>query len=314
MIDDELVKVLMGGLSYGHMLTHLDLSHNKIGDRGARRLASLLDPDYCINALDLSDNQVHANGCMHLGAHLAENETCSTLNLRLNRCEDNGVSHLFQDMCVNKYLKTLNISCNDLTVRCLPYMNSMLSENTTLMELDLSANPLYQADLEENAFGAGGDPGASRSELHGGDSVGGAIGASSLDGTGMDGTLSIEDSLGGINMNSQFGIFARCVIRSTSLLRVDIRQCGLPPELSEKITTTVKHRELVAKGIPVDAYEKSKIQQMEEEQKEAAAEAAAAEGEENAELVEGEIKEGAEGEQPPAGEEGEEAPPAEEAA
>ena len=62
MIDDELVKVLMGGLSYGHMLTHLDLSHNKIGDRGARRLASLLDPDYCVHSLDVSDNQIHANG------------------------------------------------------------------------------------------------------------------------------------------------------------------------------------------------------------------------------------------------------------
>ncbi|CAE7197238.1 DRC5 [Symbiodinium sp. CCMP2592] len=141
MIDDELVKVLMGGLSYGHMLTHLDLSHNKIGDRGARRLASLLDPDYCLQALDLSDNQIHANGCMHLGAHLAENITCQVLNLRLNRCEDNGVSHLFQDMCVNKHLQTLNIACNDLTVRCLPYLNAMLAENGTLLELDVSANP-----------------------------------------------------------------------------------------------------------------------------------------------------------------------------
>ena len=126
-IKTEPVKVLMGGLSYGHMLTHLDLSHNKIGDRGARRLASLLDPDYCIQSLDLSDNQIHANGCMHLGAHLAENVTCQVLNLRLNRSEDNGVSHLFQDLCVNKYLKSLNISCNDLTQRCLPYISSMIS-------------------------------------------------------------------------------------------------------------------------------------------------------------------------------------------
>merc|ERR1719382_65483 len=164
----------------------------------------------------------------------------------------------------------------------------MLNENATLTELDLSANPLYQADLEEGAFGAGGDPGASRSELHGGDSLNGAVGASSMDGTGMEVTGgSIEDSLGGISMNSQFGVFARCVIRSTTLLRVDIRQCGLPPELAEKITTTVKHRELVAKGIPVDAYEKSKIQQMEEEQKEAAADG---EGEEGADAVDGEAK------------------------
>merc|ERR1712203_564322 len=181
-----------------------------------------------------------------------------------------------------------------------------LNENSTLTELDLTANPLYQAELEEANYGAGGDPGASRSELHAGDSVAGAAGASSLDGTGMDGTASLEDTLGGINMNSQFGIFARCVIRSGALLRVDIRQCGLPPELAEKITTTVKHRELVAKGIPVDAYERSKIQQIEAEQAEAAA-AEAVEGEEGAEPVEGEVKEGEEGEQPPAGEEGEEA-------
>merc|ERR1719428_1412906 len=67
-----------------------------------------------------------------------------------------------------------------------------------------------------------------------------------------------EEDLGGISMNSPFGVFARCIMRSPSLLRVDIRQTGLPPELAERITTTVKHRELRAKGIPVEAYEKSK--------------------------------------------------------
>jgi len=249
MIDDELVKVLMGGLSYGHMLTHLDLSHNKIGDRGARRLASLLDPDYCVQTLDLSDNQIHANGCMHLGAHLAENMTCSVLNLRLNRCEDNGVSHLFQDLCVNKYLRTLNISCNDLTVRCLPYMNSMISENATLTELDLSANPLYQVEAGDAAAGA--------------------------------------------TMNNQFGVFANCLMESKTLLRVDIRQCGLPEELAEQITTTVKHRELRAKGIPVEAYEKSKIAPVEEEEVPEGEECA--EGAEGAEQVEGEAGEAKEG-------------------
>lgn len=281
MIDDELVKVLMGGLSYGHMLTHLDLSHNKIGDRGARRLASLLDPDYCIQSLDLSDNQIHANGCMHLGAHLAENFTCQLLNLRLNRCEDNGVSHLFQDMCVNKYLKLLNISCNDLTLRCLPYMNSMIAENATLTELDLSANPLYTpSDTEDGRFpgGEGGDDGTvagtSRSEL----AVAGVDG--SMAGTVDENGNALEDeTLGGFSTNSPFGVFARNIMRSTALLRVDVRQTGLPPELAEKITTAVKHRELVSKGIPVDAYEKSKEVQ-EEVLQEEAVEEEIAEGEE----------------------------------
>jgi hypothetical protein len=269
MIDDELVKVLMGGLSYGHMLTHLDLSHNKIGDRGSRRLASLLDPDYCIHTLDLSDNQIHANGCMHLGAHLAENLTCQVLNLRLNRCEDNGVSHLFQDMCVNKYLKSLNVSCNDLTLRCLPYMNSMIQENDSLTELDLSANPLYTPSDTEDFQGAqGGDDGmagTSRSEaaLAGVDSTTGYPGSVDENGFPLE-----DDNLGGISMSSPFGAFARNIIRSAALLRVDIRQTGLPAELAEKITTAVKHRELQSKGIPVDAYEKSKEVQEEVPQEE----------------------------------------------
>lgn len=309
MIDDELVKVLMGGLSYGHMLTHIDLSHNKIGDRGARRLASLLDPDYCLHALDLSDNQIHANGCMHLGAHLAENMTCQVLNLRLNRCEDNGVSHLFQDMCVNKYLKSLNISCNDLTLRCLPYMNSMIAENTTLTELDLSANPLYTpSDTEEGRYPAG--EGAEDSA--GGSRAEGA--AAGMDGTQMiasvdeNGNAIEDENLGGISMNSPFGVFARSIMRSPALLRVDVRQTGLPAELAEKITTAVKHRELQSKGIPVDAYEKSKEVQ-EEVPAEEAVEEEAVEGEEGAveatEAKEVEAVEHAEGEEAaPAAEEG----------
>jgi len=311
MIDDELVKVLMGGLSYGHMLTHIDLSHNKIGDRGARRLASLLDPDYCIQTLDLSDNQIHANGCMHIGAHLAENLTCQTLNLRLNRCEDNGVSHLFQDMCVNKYLKILNISCNDLTLRCLPYMNSMIAENTTLIELDLSANPLYPTDAENGGYpgegGEGGELAANRSEVaaSGMDST---LGGGSLDETGNV----VEDDLGGISLDSPFAVFARAIMRSAVLLRCDIRQTGMPPELAERITKAVKHRELRSKGIPVEAYEKS-MEVLEEEAPEEAVDdedETMAEGEEaGAEKPEGEgAKEGEEN-----GEAVEEAPAAEEA-
>jgi len=304
MIDDELVKVLMGGLSYGHMLTHLDLSHNKIGDRGARRLASLLDPDYCIQVLDLSDNQIHANGCMHLGAHLAENITCQVLNLRLNRCEDNGVSHLFQDMCVNKYLKTLNISCNDLTVRCLPYLNSMLTENSCLAELDLSANPLHQIDADEiggTKSAASLGMGASQTNLRltGGDStnVGGLDATNPQDGGAVE-----VDPLAGLEVSGQLAVFARCLMRSHALLRVDIRQCGLPADLSERVSTSVKHRELRAKGIPVEAYEQSKLAAQEEE----VVEDVPAEGE-NEEGEEGEEKaEGAEGEEKAEGGDGSE--------
>lgn len=292
MIDDELVKVLMGGLSYGHMLTHLDLSHNKIGDRGARRLASLLDPDYCLQALDLSDNQIHANGCMHLGAHLAENVTCQVLNLRLNRCEDNGVSHLFQDMCVNKHLKTLNISCNDLTVRCLPYLNSMLTENNILAELDLSANPLHQMDADDITGASKGFTAGSMGGTSGLDATHPSGAEDGLDATNRDALA--EDPLAGLNITGQMGIFARCLMRSTALLRVDLRQCGLLPDLAERVSTAVKHRELRAKGIPVEAYEKSKLAAQAEDVVEEELLEGGEEGEEGEEKadIEGEDKEG----------------------
>jgi len=298
MIDDELIKVLMGGLSYGHMLTYLDLSHNKIGDRGARRLASLLDPDYCIQSMDLSDNQIHANGCMHLGAHLAKNTTCEVLNLRLNRCEDNGVSHLFQDMCVNTHLKKLNIACNDLTLRCLPYMNSMITENSTLVELDLSANPLYQAEDGELSSHPGGNDLATLATNQAAlTDLGNTFGR----GDNLDLTQQKdqpEDPLAGLNLAGQFGVFARCLVRSTTLLRLDLRQCGLPPDVQDCLTTVVKHRELRSKGIPVDAYEKSKLAQqqaaeekIEGEQEGDAAEAEQAEGDAQAEGGDGDAAE-----------------------
>ena len=43
-------------------VTHLDLSHNKIADRGVRALAKLLDSRSVIAFIDLCDNHVHTEG------------------------------------------------------------------------------------------------------------------------------------------------------------------------------------------------------------------------------------------------------------
>jgi hypothetical protein len=237
MVDDELVKILVHGLQHAHMVTHLDLAHNKVCDRGARRLAALLDPEYALHSLNLSDNQIHANGCMHLGAHLADNMTLESLDLRLNRCEDNGVSHLFHDLCVNKYLKRLNLSCNDLTQRSLPYLSSMLNDNTSLEELDLSANPLYvvpvseeQAEAEEPA-----EPQAS----------------------GVPLTLPGLEHMN-IDRDSPVGIMIMCVNSNPTITQLDVRRCSFPPEIEEVLTTMVKHKELRKRKIPVEAYERKR--------------------------------------------------------
>ncbi|CAD7958994.1 unnamed protein product [Amoebophrya sp. A25] len=220
MLDDELAKILMQGLETCVMLTDLDLSGNNIGDRGGRRLAKLLNKQYVLQTLDLSDNAIHANGCMHIGAHLAENTTLETLNLRLNRCEDNGVCHLLQDLCINKRLKKLNLSSNDLTWRCLAYLSSMISENSTMEFLDLSANTLWNTEEGEETS------------------------KETFDATNLD-------------PESPFGILVQCVSKNASLLGVDVRHCSLPEDLERRLHTITKHRELRARGISVDAYERA---------------------------------------------------------
>lgn len=229
MIDDELVKILVHGLQHAHMLTSLDLSHNKICDRGARGLAQLLDASFALHTLVLADNQVHSNGCMHLGAHLAENMTLEHLDLRLNRCEDNGVSHLFHDLAVNKYLKRLNLACNDLTIRCLAYLSSMLNDNMSLEFLDISANPLYTTEDDEKGEEevAAGLPLAIQGLEH----------------------LTID-------RDSPVGILVTCIHANPTLTHLDVRRSSLPPEIEQVLTQMVKHKELRKRKIPVEAYER----------------------------------------------------------
>merc|ERR1719316_849496 len=249
MIDDELVKILVHGLQYAHMVTYLDLSHNKICDRGARRLASLLDPEYALHSLVLADNQIHANGCMHLGAHLADNLTLEHLDLRLNRCEDNGVSHLFHDLCVNKYLKTLNLACNDLTQRSLPYLSSMLNDNRRLEELDISANPLYVVPIS--------DEGGEQPEE-----------AAEPQASGVPLQLPGLEHLN-IDRDTPVGIMIMCVNSNPTITKLDIRRCSFPPEIEEVLTTLVKHKELRKRKIPVEAYERKRQPEAVEETAEA---------------------------------------------
>jgi len=263
MIDDELVKILVHGLQHAHMVTHLDLAHNKICDRGARRLASLLDPEYALHSLVLADNQIHANGCMHLGAHLADNLTLEHLDLRLNRCEDNGVSHLFHDLCVNKYLKTLNLACNDLTQRSLPYLSSMLNDNRRLEELDISANPLYVVPIS--------DEGGEQAE----EAVEPQASGVPLQLPGLE-HLSID-------RDTPVGIMIMCVNSNPTITKLDIRRCSFPPEIEEVLTTMVKHKELRKRKIPVEAYERKRAPEATEETAEAAE--AGEQGEETAEAA-----------------------------
>lgn len=56
LIDDELMKMLISGLLSNKTITQLDLSHNRIGDKGALKLAKYIFRSEILITLDISDN------------------------------------------------------------------------------------------------------------------------------------------------------------------------------------------------------------------------------------------------------------------
>jgi len=82
--------MVASGLVDNLSVTHLDLSHNRVADRGVRALAKLLDSRSVLAFLDLCDNQIHTEGGRALARALRGNHSLLSLNLRLNRIGDDG--------------------------------------------------------------------------------------------------------------------------------------------------------------------------------------------------------------------------------
>ena len=64
-----------------------DLSHNKIGDSGARAVGKLLNGRCKLTLLDLCDNKIRTTGAAAIGHALGKNFTLKSINLRLNRLD-----------------------------------------------------------------------------------------------------------------------------------------------------------------------------------------------------------------------------------
>ncbi len=62
-----------------------DLSHNKIGDSGARAVGKMINNRCRLTELDLSDNNLKSQGAAAIGHGLGKNTTLVKVNLRLNR-------------------------------------------------------------------------------------------------------------------------------------------------------------------------------------------------------------------------------------
>ena len=62
-----------------------DLSHNRIGDSGARAVGKLINGRCRLEELDLRNNKIKSLGAAAIGHGLGKNTTLTSLSLRLNR-------------------------------------------------------------------------------------------------------------------------------------------------------------------------------------------------------------------------------------
>lgn len=70
-------------VNFFHCLS--DMSHNKIGDSGARAIGKLLNGRCKLANLNLCDNKIRSNGAAAIGHALGKNQILRTINLRMNR-------------------------------------------------------------------------------------------------------------------------------------------------------------------------------------------------------------------------------------
>jgi hypothetical protein len=148
LIDDDLLRQLMGGLINNSTITHLDFSHNKITNHGARLLAKLLGSRSVLTCLNLADNQIHAEGGKYLGRALRRNESLIELNLRLNRLTDNGGKALLQGLRDNGSLQLLNLSANSLALESAEELGVLFQfPHTALAAIDLSNNDMAETEI-----------------------------------------------------------------------------------------------------------------------------------------------------------------------
>ncbi|THD20446.1 T-complex-associated testis-expressed protein 1 [Fasciola hepatica] len=145
-MDSDRCRVLVDCVLDHPTLEFLDLSHNFIGDRGARALSKLISGRSKLKTLNLADNRLQATGGLAL-AHSLTKKSCLLLrlNLRLNRLRDDGGTAIAKSLLRNSCLKELNLAANDLNENAASYFAHVLAHNTTLTHLDLSNNQIGPA-------------------------------------------------------------------------------------------------------------------------------------------------------------------------
>jgi len=116
-ICDLDVAVLAQGLLRNRRVTHLDLSHNAIGDQGVATLVQAMSVHSCVTSLRLRACEFHSNGMSALAGYVRSNKNLSSLNMHCYSQSLSGFRDLVDAIKGNPSLSYVQLhdagACND---------------------------------------------------------------------------------------------------------------------------------------------------------------------------------------------------------
>ena len=118
-----------------HRVTELNISYNKIGDKGAICIATALRTSICIMRLDISNCGISHEGAESLARALAVNKSLQELDV-----SNNEVARIVTALETNRTLKTLNMRKCGISREGAESLAEALAVNRTLQNLDVSDN------------------------------------------------------------------------------------------------------------------------------------------------------------------------------
>jgi hypothetical protein len=142
--DEDMQPIGISFVSYKNNLTMINLSYNKISDKGILFLAKLLEKAENITEVNLSGNQIGDSGCKELATALTMKSSLFRLNLNMNVFCNSGLMYINELLFTNPGIFILDVGNNRYDWDGLIAITTALTfSNSTLKVLNVD-DPSYK--------------------------------------------------------------------------------------------------------------------------------------------------------------------------
>ncbi|KAI8896602.1 hypothetical protein BC833DRAFT_596877 [Globomyces pollinis-pini] len=145
-LDHSAIEILCTGIQSHINLISIDLTHNRIGELGAKSIGHLLQ-HLTIQELKLGSNHIGAKGIHYISKGLIENTNLIELELSSNAIGDQGAMSIASALTLNKTLRKIHLNNNAIKSQGIMHMHESLKSNLNITELQIFGNRFDSTNL-----------------------------------------------------------------------------------------------------------------------------------------------------------------------